>query len=198
LEGNAMSTQLNAAIAGILVLSTAWTTEGRCQSGAYARGGFEVAQIHFPRSQFPLSSANYPSVAFGHVFRGSQAIEARLNRIDARSTEPGREAYTIEVRATAVELGYLYRQELRGPVEARAGVGLLWIPTTYTWQSDTPAETARASLFGVSPSAGVALRLPGSFRLVGRAAYQLAHEERSPVRVRLNGFRLEGGLEFGR
>jgi len=184
--------------AGILVLSTAWTTEGRCQSGSYARGGFEVAQIHFPRSQFPLSPAKSPSVAFGRVFRGRHAVEARLNRIEARSTESGREAYTIEVRATAVELGYVYRQELRGPVEPRAGVALVWIPTTYTWQSDTPAETAHAALLGVSPSAGVAFPLPGAFRIVGRASYQLAHEERSPVRVRLSGYRLEGALEFSR
>ena len=196
-----MCTRRNTSMAGILALSVAVAFECRGQSAFYARVGLEVAQVQPPRAEFALSAARHPSLTLGQAFTDRHAIELRLNRITAEGTEPSRPGveapYTIAVRATAVDLGYIYRKQL-GRFEPRMGAGFLWIPVSYSWQSDTPTETARTSLFGIISSFAVAIQLPGPFSAVGRAAYQHAGEARSPTRIGLSGVRLEGGLELGR
>jgi hypothetical protein len=190
--------RMNVACAGIVLLSIGSATEGRGQPGFYARAGLELAQVQPSRSDLELSADRHPSVAVGRLFREHRAVELRLNRIAAEGTIPSRDGpTTLGVRATIVELGYVHRVRVRR-MESRAGAGLLWIPATYSWESDTPAETDRKSLVGVSSSLALGFQLPGSLKAFGRGAYQLVHAKRSPTHIGLNGFRLEGGLEFGR
>lgn len=174
------------------------------QSARYLRIALGSAQLEPPADEFRLSSARYPSVAIGWTSARGHGLELSISRFDTETTEspdPLSEApYTIGIRATPLDLVYYYEPLLgSGRVRPRIGVGLAIIPVVDRWRSDTPTESASATLHSAGASLGLAVGLLGVASAVVRAGYQFADDggDRRVRRVGLTGYRLEAGVELG-
>ncbi|HET6568718.1 MAG TPA: hypothetical protein VFG50_12190 [Rhodothermales bacterium] len=81
--------------------------------------------------------------------------------------------YTIGVRAVPLGIAYQYRlPSLAERVHPLVSTGLMWAHVVDTWQSDTPAESQSASVYGLEASAGLAAQLIGGTFIVARGGYR--------------------------
>lgn len=173
------------------------------QSHYYVRVGFGPTNVQPPRPEFTIPAVRHSTLTLGDWFRVHHGIEVSVSRMSVQTTEPytnGMEApYTVGLRATAIELGYVYRlRALWGRVQPRVGVGGVRIRAVDHWKSDTPTETSRLSVYGITTSVTLAVRVARPVTALLRSSYRRAGGERGPTRIGLDGFRFEGGLELGR
>ncbi len=194
---------VTACLAGLALCLIVPLQAAASQSAYYASLALGASQLQPPRGGFSVAPARHPVVELGWLLANQSAVELRVSRIDVETTESavaGQEApYTIGMRATFAELAYSYRfPAIGGRVQPRTSLGVAWIPLVDRWRSDTPTETARSSVYGITPSVGTAIRLVGPLALSFRASYLYAGDNRSPTHIGVNGFRLEGGAELGR
>jgi hypothetical protein len=173
------------------------------QSARYLRIALGSAQLEPPSDEFRLSSVRYPSVALGWTSSRGHGVELSVSHLDAETTEPrnplSEGPYTVGIRATTIDVAYSYQLLLwSGRVRPRLGLGVAVMPVVDRWRSDTPTESAGATIYGASASVGLTARVWGAASAIVRAAYQFADDggDSRIRRVGLAGSRLEAGLEI--
>jgi hypothetical protein len=186
----------------LLVLSCLAAPAAAQASGPYLRLSLGVARVEAPGERFRTPAVAQPSAALGMgVVGGSVELRAAYLRTETteRATWRGDAPHTIGVRAVQLGAGYQARLPFPGErIHPVVGVGASWTSVTDTWASDTPAESRRASLYGVDASAGLVARLAGAASLVVRGGYRFTEDgaDRYARAIGLSGAFADVGLQL--
>jgi hypothetical protein len=193
-----MTTASRIRFASIFLFLIVDTGTAACQS--FAQLSFGATRLQPPGADFTLPLVRHTTFSLGRLLNDRHGIEVRLSRFDIETTQPrepsAESGTTVGIRATSAELGYFYRLSALGIIQPRVGLGIAWIPVRNWWQSDTPRETERRSVYAMTPSLAFDIPLAGPFALELRSGYQLAGQAGSPGRIGLTGFHVAGGVQL--
>jgi outer membrane protein W len=190
--------------AGIVAIGMTVIPEsaGAQESRRYVSVSAQADQLKSPAPEFSVDRAIHPAIAVGYLWKTGHSLEVSASHLEAESTEPrsmGAEApYTLGVRATPVEIRYQYRRLRNSAVSPLVGVGFLLCSVTDRWSSDTPTESLRSAVWGVTGSAGIAARVAAGASGVVRAGFRRTSDTRarSVRHIGLNGYTMSAGIEF--
>lgn len=174
----------------------------------YARAGVGVTSMEAPREEFPIQPVLERSFSLGFSLGARQVLELSVGFLRSETTEDwpddpevilGEAPYTVSLRAIPVEATIQRRfSSLRvGGVEPVAGLGMSWTAVKDTWQSDTPAESSRSSVFGGTAVAGIQTTVFDRVSAVIQGQYRTAvySKERFVQAIELGGFSVRTGLQ---
>lgn len=155
-----------------------------------------------------MNPALEPSVALGIALGDPHVLGIDVGYLRSKTTEewpddpdvfPGPAPYTVSLRAIPIEVTYRYHLPMLrvGGLQPVVGVGPNWMLVTDTWESDTPAESRRTSVFGGTALVEIQLPVVGRLSAVvhGQYRWTVEPEERYPRAVGLDGFSAQGGLQ---
>lgn len=168
-----------------------------------ARVALYLAEVTPPRGAFSMNRAAQGEVALGWKVDGRHSVELGVGYLQREETEEwggpaaGEVSLRVSARAFPVRVSYL----LSLPVSIAwfrpfVSGGVDWFPVTDRWQSDTPAQKHRSSLWGVHLFLGLEFPLGRTGLLDVRAGHRcLTEGDRRPgSSVGLEGYVMGVGV----
>jgi hypothetical protein len=191
----------------LLVLSCLAAPAAAQGPGPYLRVSLGAARVEAPGDRFQTEPVAQPSAALGIGPGGGRSVELRAAWLRTETTERipdgaprGDAPSTVGIRA--LQLGAAVQNRLPFPGERVypvVALGASWTSVVDTWESDTPQESRRTSVWGADASAALVARLAGPASLVARGGYRFAGDgDGRPVRtIGLSGAFADVGLQLG-